>query len=775
MNKGMKFTRKNAVVAAGLSAVLALTPVAVPASMAFADGDGAAAGQSASAASHDVAVYVNGSNYGNWTMPDQAASVSDLPKGDAPEGQEFTGLWTVTWEDGSTTTGKSLDELKSDWAGVASITAEYQAIEQGGEEQPEEPAAQINVTFKYDNTSVATTAGEDGNIDADALGLPENYTWTWTDAQGTVHEFSSDQLATYIFTESCTVTGAPAQTEEPAEPAQQIDVTFKYDGTSVATTADEDGYIDADALGLPENYTWTWTDAQGTVHEFDSDMLAGYIFTESCTVTGTANETADPVSEFVTVHLVDSDGTPIRDVVVQRNTSNWSGVLTDPVKEGYVFQGWQQEGASDIVTDLDSLVMAVDDSVNELTFKAVWKEATPEQRYIAVNYYDGDELIGTGAVLNGTNQWSGTTTPSKDGYTFLGWQFEGETSVTPDLSKVVYTADEQVTEINLYAQWQENQPAEEQRYITVNYYDGDKLLGTGAVLNGTSDWSGIVNPTKDGYTFAGWQFEGEDAIYTDAELDNVVYIADEQVTEINLYAQWQENAAEAQYITVHFYDEFGNFLGDGAVLNGTSDWSGPIVAPEVDGYTFVGWAEEGGDVYAPELLGQVVVAVPENVTELTYIAHYAKDPQTQTHKVTFDDCLESTTNQVVEVEDGDTVAKPADPVCEGYKFLGWFTDTALTQEYDFNTPVTSDMTLYAKWQQVEVAGDDNANEGTEAPVAPGIGTAAADENSASDEAAAEDKLPQTGDNTMAVAGGVAAVAGISAIAALGAALKRRFQ
>ena len=79
-------------------------------------------------------------------------------------------------------------------------------MEQGGDEgEPEEPAEQINVTFQYGNTSVATVADENGNIDAAGLDLPENYTWSWTDSQGTVHEFGSDKLAGYIFTESCTV------------------------------------------------------------------------------------------------------------------------------------------------------------------------------------------------------------------------------------------------------------------------------------------------------------------------------------------------------------------------------------------------------------------------------------------------------------------------------------------------------------------------------------------------------------------------------------------
>lgn len=467
---------------------------------------------------------------------------------------------------------------------------------------------------------------------------------------------------------------------EPEEPAEQINVTFQYDNTSVATVADENGNIDAAGLGLPENYTWTWTDSQGTVHEFGSDKLAGYIFTESCTVTGVPAEDPeepvdpeDPVNEYITVHLVDTDGTPIRDVVVQNGTSNWSGVLTNPEKDGYVFVGWQQEGASDIVTDLESLVIAADEGTTELTFKAIWDEATPEQREIKVNYYDGDELLGTGSVFNGTSQWSG-----------------------------------------------------------------------------------VVSPEKDGYTFLGWKFEGDDAVYTDAQLDNLVYAADESVTEVNLYAQWEQVPEDARYVTVHFYDEFGTYLGDGAVLNGTSDWSGPIDAPELDGYTFLGWAEEGGSVYSSELLGQVVVSVPDDVTELTYIAHYEKTPATQTHKVTFDDCLESTKNQVVEVADGETVARPADPVCEGWTFLGWYTDTQLTQEFDFSTPVTADMTLYAKWQQnAEQPGEGTTDDGVD------------DTTSTETPTAAGETMPQTSDLAgIAVAATGAAGAGLAGIGAI---------
>ena len=51
--------------------------------------------------------------------------------------------------------------------------------------------------------------------------------------------------------------------------------------------------------------------------------------------------------------------------------------------------------------------------------------------------------------------------------------------------------------------------------------------------------------------------------------------------------------------------------------------------------------------------------------------------------------------------------KPADPVREGYTFTGWFTDSKCTQAYDWNTPVTEPVTLYAGWGSVSGTDDGN--------------------------------------------------------------------
>lgn len=46
-----------------------------------------------------------------------------------------------------------------------------------------------------------------------------------------------------------------------------------------------------------------------------------------------------------------------------------------------------------------------------------------------------------------------------------------------------------------------------------------------------------------------------------------------------------------------------------------------------------------------------------------------------------------------------TVSEPIAPTKNGYKFDGWYSDKALTKEYDFSSRVTENLTLYAKWTQ----------------------------------------------------------------------------
>lgn len=73
-------------------------------------------------------------------------------------------------------------------------------------------------------------------------------------------------------------------------------------------------------------------------------------------------------------------------------------------------------------------------------------------------------------------------------------------------------------------------------------------------------------------------------------------------------------------------------------------------------------------------------------------------PAIVAYTVTFNANGHGTAPSAQTVNSGDKAAKPTDPTASGYTFGGWYTNAECTgTAYDFNTAVTSNLTLYAKW------------------------------------------------------------------------------
>ena len=51
----------------------------------------------------------------------------------------------------------------------------------------------------------------------------------------------------------------------------------------------------------------------------------------------------------------------------------------------------------------------------------------------------------------------------------------------------------------------------------------------------------------------------------------------------------------------------------------------------------------------------------------------------------------------IAIDENGHVAAPEDPTYDGYKFLGWYTTADGDTKFDFEAPITTDMTAYAKW------------------------------------------------------------------------------
>ena len=81
----------------------------------------------------------------------------------------------------------------------------------------------------------------------------------------------------------------------------------------------------------------------------------------------------------------------------------------------------------------------------------------------------------------------------------------------------------------------------------------------------------------------------------------------------------------------------------------------------------------------------------------------AETPETK-YTVTFDSNGGSEVSSA-SVASGSKVTKPADPTKAGYTFVNWYKDENCTEAWNFDDPVTGDITLYAKWEAKDDTSD----------------------------------------------------------------------
>ena len=107
----------------------------------------------------------------------------------------------------------------------------------------------------------------------------------------------------------------------------------------------------------------------------------------------------------------------------------------------------------------------------------------------------------------------------------------------------------------------------------------------------------------------------------------------------------------------------------------------PTDGGKKEGFIFDGWSKDGT---------KVTTATLKITAETTLEGQWKAEPTK--HTVTFKN---GDTETLVKVVENDKVTKPADPTKEGYKFLGWYEGDTI---FNFDTAITADKTLTAKWE-----------------------------------------------------------------------------
>ena len=459
-----------------------------------------------------------------------------------------------------------------------------------------------------------------------------------------------------------------------------------------------------------------------------------------------------------------------------------------PTRAGFTFKGWYSQSDMDGIPENYQQYYKLDPSSAKAgSWFAAWEKnaEVQAQSVEVVSFFQGGERDGS----------SVTTTIDVTADSSVADCVKSFEGYTP--TKVVSGVATSEQEVNmtsslegistLYVYYKADEQKTEQNQINVLYAaNGGQFFDGQEVQQGLTDSDGMMRqpaePTREGYTFAGWYWVSDLSGLTDEQKDlNKVDFSQSIAGKdhATIYAQWTKNQEQNDH-AVMYVANGGQFATGETFQQGVTDSDGMMrqpAAPTREGYTFDGWywhADYSGYTDEQKAADKVDFSQPVQ-SDVNIYAQWTKNADTQAEQITvkFVDNFNETESST-EVKKGETVAKPADPTYDGWTFEGWSStlkDDEGNWEYtpvDFSKAVEDEdqdgvVTYYAFYSENQAAADDAAN-----------GEEAAEQEAAGDDAEAADEssiAPQTGDATNVAA--VAGIGGIAGLLAAAAALLRR--
>ena len=366
--------------------------------------------------------------------------------------------------------------------------------------------------------------------------------------------------------------------------------------------------------------------------------------------------------KLYTVTMDTAGGDPIRPI--QYTVESEAFQLPTPVRTGYIFLGWTGEG----ITEPQKTIEIPQGSTGDRTYTANWQVI----EYTIITLLEGGNAGSSQVYFYTVEQTVTLPTPTRTGYTFIGWTGEGITTPQPNVTipkgstgDKRYIENWELTEYNIT--------------MDLNGGSGQEKV----VYTMTDEDFELPTPTRHGYEFVGWTGEGittpqTSVIIPKGSTGNRTYTANWEIITYNIFL-YKGDGSEAE--TIHYTVETPDFA---------------LQPPTRTGYEFLGWQRLDG--YAPGEK-QMNVTIPKGTTgDRTYTGCWQAIEYTITLDTSGGNALDAISYAVT----SSPITLPT-PVRTGYTFLGWTGEGITTPQTSVIIPKgsTGDKAYTANWQVIE--------------------------------------------------------------------------